>query len=96
MVAANGENKCMLFTTAKTENVLYLRKKRKYSCIWADCARCCYITVDSETTALQNPYQCILKQTHYKKTLFTQWLDEKSGILLKLHHSVLSGKMQTF
>jgi hypothetical protein len=30
---------------------------------------CCYITVDSKTTALQNgacTYQCISKQMHYK------------------------------
>jgi hypothetical protein len=35
--------------------------------------RCCYITVDSATTALQNgafTYQCISKQMHYK-TLFS-------------------------
>jgi hypothetical protein len=36
-------------------------------------AFCCYITVDSLTTALQNgacTYQCISKQMHYK-TLFS-------------------------
>jgi hypothetical protein len=33
------------------------------------CSRCCYITVDSATTALQNgacTYRCISKQMHYK------------------------------
>jgi hypothetical protein len=34
--------------------------------------RCCYITVDSATTALQNgacTYRCISKQMHYKTPL---------------------------
>jgi hypothetical protein len=38
----------------------------------AGSGRCCYITVDSATTALQNgacTYRCIPKQMHYK-TLF--------------------------
>jgi hypothetical protein len=57
--------------------------------------RCCYITVDSATPALQNgacTYQCISKQIHYKTPFFIQWLHEKFGVLWKLHHSCLSGK----
>jgi hypothetical protein len=45
----------------------------KDSCFFNACTpslrRCCYITVDSSTTALQNgacPYHCISKQMHYK------------------------------
>ncbi len=60
--------------------------------------RCCYITVDSGTTALQNGaciYRCISKQMHYK-TPFSQRLFEKSGNLWKLHHSVPSGKKTNF
>ncbi len=40
------------------------QKKDRQGRIW-----CCYITVDSSTTALQNgvcTYQCISKQMHYK------------------------------
>ncbi len=61
--------------------------------------RCCYITVDSATTALQNgacTYRCMSKQMHYETTFFTQRLHEKSGILWKLHHSVQSEKKTTF
>ncbi len=51
--------------------------------------------VDSTTTALPNgacTYRCISKQMHYITHFFTQRLQEMSGILWKLHHSVLSGK----
>ncbi len=58
--------------------------------------RCCYITVDFAITALQTgacTYKCIHFQTSaLQNTLFTQWLYEKSGILWKLHYSILSGK----
>jgi hypothetical protein len=55
---------------------------------------CCYITVDSATTALQNgacTCRCISKKCTVKHP-FAQRLHEKSEILYKLHHSVLSGK----
>ncbi len=54
--------------------------------------RCCYITVDSGTAVLQNgacTYRCISNQMHpfHKTPTWNLW---------KLHHSVLSGKKQTF
>jgi hypothetical protein len=60
--------------------------------------RCCCITVDSATTALQNgacTYRCISKKCTINHP-FTQWPHEKSGILWKLHLSVLFGKKQYF
>ncbi len=58
---------------------------------------CCYITVDSTTTALQNcacTYRCISKQMHYKTLLSPNGY--MSGNLWKLEHSVLSGKKKLF
>ncbi len=61
---------------------------------------CCYITVDSATTALQNGVLAhigaFLNKCTIKHPFHTQLLHKKSGILWKLHHSVLCEKKTTF
>ncbi len=67
--------------------------QNRYINLW-----CCYIKVDSATTALQNgdfTYRCMLKQMHYR-TPFSHNGSIKSGIIWKLRQSVLSGKNKTF
>ncbi len=58
--------------------------------------RCCYITVNSATSVLQNiecTFRCISKQIHYTvKHPFTQGLE----FYEELHHFVLSGENKLF
>ncbi len=58
---------------------------------------CCYITVDSATSALQNGaciYLCISKKMHYKKPFSYTTAQWKVWNVMKttVHHSWLSGK----
>ncbi len=77
---ASNHNLHICIYNVKTEqNIFFVKYSTNLSnlltfkLVWKWHNRCCYITVDSSTTALQNgacTYQCISKQMHFK-TIFS-------------------------
>ncbi len=99
------ENK---FDTVSKPHKLFVLKNENAGCtvVWkwygwlsqGKAIRCCYITVDSATTALQNgacTYRCISKQMHYK-TLFSHKAYMKSLEIYKNYITLFCLEKQTF
>ncbi len=84
-VVVGYSNESGTVSTQSVHGTVTLTCSGYYLYTWWQSFRCCYITVNSGTTALQNgacTFRCISKQMHYK-TLFSHRLNEKSGNLWK-------------